>query len=212
MALYKVLNPNSKSQIGIWELTESIEELYQQINLTQKEMVVFEFFKNDRRRIEWLATRALLKCFGEYVIAYHDNGRPYLENSHIHISISHTKGWVVIALNEVGRVGIDVEVVSEKAYRSRSKFVRDVELKPLDFFIEEKAYYTLIWACKEAIFKKYSYLKSLEFKKDILLAIEQGLNDDGIINYSVHLDNRVCSHFIEYFFFEGSVLVYDLND
>ncbi|MGB0403605.1 MAG: 4'-phosphopantetheinyl transferase family protein [Salibacteraceae bacterium] len=211
MALYKVLKPTSEVRIGIWKLTESIDELEQLVSLSDSEKVLFQSFKNNRRKKEWLGVRALLKHFGSHKIFYDDIGRPYLKNGDF-ISISHTKGWAALVISTIGDVGIDVETVSEKAVRSSSKYINAGEWRAGISFLSEGEYYTLIWACKEAVYKKYSRQKTLEFKSEIMLDMIHGLRKKGLIKCSIQLNNNCDACTIDYSFFEGLVLVYALND
>ncbi|HEX9624654.1 MAG TPA: hypothetical protein VF979_09775, partial [Streptosporangiaceae bacterium] len=44
-----------------------------------------------------------------------DHGRPYLAGSQLDFNVSHTKGWLLLAVVASGKVGIDVEAVSDRA-------------------------------------------------------------------------------------------------
>ena len=49
--------------VGFWKLIESADDLYSMASafVNDDELSVYQSFKNDRRRREWLATRILLK-------------------------------------------------------------------------------------------------------------------------------------------------------
>ncbi|MBO4772151.1 MAG: hypothetical protein J5595_06400 [Bacteroidales bacterium] len=101
-------------KIGFWRTDESAEDLFAMIanHLSDDEQSVYQSFKNDRRRREWLATRILVKeMLGHYPgIVYDDSGAPMLSgvDGTNNISVSHTDGIVAVLLSK-NRVGIDIE-------------------------------------------------------------------------------------------------------
>jgi phosphopantetheinyl transferase len=95
-------------------------------------------------------------------ISYNKFGAPELDNFQ-NISISHSKGLVAIILG-AKKVGLDIEHISEKPLRLSPKFITDNSHQDLT---KEKA--TLIWCCKEAVFK-WHQKGSVDFKKDILIS------------------------------------------
>ena len=129
-------------KIALWEITESLEKLNQ---LTS--YIATPKFNTEKRKKEWLSSRLLLNEVNpKYSISYNEFGSPKLNNEH-NISISHSKGLVAIIISQK-KVGIDIEEISEKSLKASSKFISEDNIKNLT---AEKA--TLIWCCKEAIFK-----------------------------------------------------------
>lgn len=51
-------------------------------------------------------------------------GRPYLPGSALDFSVSHTSGWLLIAVVSSGKVGVDIEVIT--AQRSSDDLARQV--------------------------------------------------------------------------------------
>ena len=78
------------------------------------------------------------------------------------MSIAHSKNLVAITVSDK-KVGLDIEQISEKALRLSSRFIAKDNHQKLTL---EKA--TLIWCCKEAIFK-WHQKGGVDFKKDICL-------------------------------------------
>ena len=129
-------------KIALWETTESLEKLNQ---LTS--YIATPKFNTEKRKKEWLSSRLLLNEVNpKYSISYNEFGSPKLNNEH-NISISHSKGLVAIIISQK-KVGIDIEEISEKSLKASSKFISEDNIKNLT---ADKA--TLIWCCKEAIFK-----------------------------------------------------------
>jgi len=113
-------------------------------------------FTADHRKREWLAVRVLLyKMIGETKeICYKESGKPYLADKSYHISISHTRGYVAVMISKTNRVGIDIEVLSQRALKVAHKFVDETELiyPPTDK-ITHSEILTLIWSAKETMYK-----------------------------------------------------------
>ncbi len=135
---------------AVWHVTEGMSEL---LYLMPYGDVLWQEaqqrFKSDSRRLEWIAVRALLHVMGEDAthIIYADNGAPLLENSGRYISISHTKGYVCVALSDTDRIGVDIERITDRVERVRSRFVRD------DEDITSLLQLLVAWSAKEAVFK-----------------------------------------------------------
>ena len=131
-----------KGTIAIWEITESVDEL-----LKLSSTINLPKFNTEKRTKEWIASRLLLRKINpSYSISYNIFGAPELNNNYC-ISISHSKGLVAIIISKQN-VGMDIEKISQKTIRLASKFISK---NNLDNLTAEKA--TLIWCCKEAIFK-----------------------------------------------------------
>jgi 4'-phosphopantetheinyl transferase len=156
MGIIKKIEENN-CIIAIWNLQESLEELTQ-----QSANISIPDFNNEKRQKEYLASRLLLKDITPNTkITYNEYGAPKLENGK-HISISHSKNLVAIIISKQ-KVGIDIEQISKKPLRLSSKFISDNTHQNLT---KEKA--TLIWCCKEAIYKWYQK-GNIDFIKDIKL-------------------------------------------
>ena len=177
--------------IAIWEITETLEELLQLSNT-----ISTADFNTERRKKEWIASRLLLNEINpNYSISYNAFGAPELSNGSF-ISISHSKGLVAIIISQQ-QVGLDIEEISVKALRVSAKFVSTNNLKALT---TERA--TLIWCCKEAVFK-WHQKGEVDFIADIKLhpfeSMEKGeiraefRNTQLILNYQ-----KIHNHYLVY--------------
>ena len=144
--------------IAIWDIHESLEELL----LLGQEFDSSGFFSSKRKK-EFLVSRLLLNeiHLGQN-ITYNRYGAPEISNGN-NISISHSRNLVALISSEQ-RVGIDIQEISNQPLRLSSKFISEEDHHNLS---EEKA--TLIWCCKEAIFKWHQE-GSVDFKYDIVLS------------------------------------------
>lgn len=138
---------------GIWHLTESVEELHTQIG--NRFEVCLDGLNNLTRQKERLASRLLVEALcGTYCeVAYRSNGEPYLEGSNLHISISHTKNYVAVAVAPY-RIGIDIEYTSDRVLRIQEKFLNRLELTSLESAPNTAATALVFWCAKEALYKK----------------------------------------------------------
>lgn len=138
---------------AIWHITESVEELKTLIN--GRFHVSLQGISNPTRQKERLASRLLIETLcGTYCeVAYRSNGEPYLVGSTQHISISHTKNYVAVAIAPC-RVGIDIEYKSDRVLRITEKFLNTTETSKLAQATDKISTALLFWCAKEALYKK----------------------------------------------------------
>jgi 4'-phosphopantetheinyl transferase len=177
--------------IAIWDTQETLNELLKlsrPFDLTK--------FKTEKRKKEFLASRLLVQEISQNtIITYNEFGAPELDNGK-YISISHSKEMVAIIISEQ-QVGMDVEQISEKVLHLSSKFVSEKNLKNLS---KEKA--TLIWCCKEAVFK-WHQTGGVDFIKDIIIpefsAKEKGEIAIQFKNKELNLNyKKINNHYLVY--------------
>lgn len=139
---------------GVWKIEESADDLLSALERKEDYLPFLETLHTEKRRQEWLASRVLLKeLLGkEAHIAYYPNGAPYLLDVPLHISISHTKEYAAVLLQNHPFAGIDIEYRSPRVLKIRRRFMNEKEEKWVDPAHEIE--YTLIyWCAKEALFK-----------------------------------------------------------
>jgi phosphopantetheinyl transferase len=177
--------------IAIWDTQETLNELLKlsrPFDLTK--------FKTEKRKKEFLVSRLLVQEISQNtIITYNEFGAPELDNGK-YISISHSKEMVAIIISEQ-QVGMDVEQISEKVLHLSSKFVSEKNLKNLS---KEKA--TLIWCCKEAVFK-WHQTGGVDFIKDIIIpefsAKEKGEIAIQFKNKELNLNyQKINNHYLVY--------------
>ena len=140
-------------------------------------------FKSVKRQKEWLGVRLLLKHLqGTNIsIGYKSTGAPYLIESDKQISISHSGSLVALVLSDE-RVGLDVQVISDKPLKLISHFLSDDEISIMR---DESDALTAVklWCAKEAVYKYLSIPETpliggihLQQNEDKLIEVNQGLN------------------------------------
>lgn len=155
MALYKKLK-TPDYEWGVWKIDENTDDLLALLPDGGKLYLQdLNRLTAEGRRREWIAVRVLLYHLtgDEKEIAYRPDGRPYLMDNSMSISISHTKGYAAVILSRAQNVGIDIEAPGERVLRVVHKFVKDDEKPPLTNDLTEVELYTFIWSAKETMFK-----------------------------------------------------------
>jgi 4'-phosphopantetheinyl transferase len=168
MPLYKTINPNSTTQILVWEITESLEELLLQVVLKEKTMLRLNKMKSEMHQRAFLSVRMLLKEAGytDFELHYDEFGKPYFLDGK-HVSITHSHHFSAIIISDQ-TVGIDIEMQRQKIIRIADKFVNETELNRLKSF-DLQDYIkklTIKWGAKESIFKIRNE-KGISFKDHI---------------------------------------------
>ena len=153
--------------ISMWEIVESEEELLNLCSIPNDEIEELQLTKSVARRREKLAVRALLNELfdGKVYLGHHDNGRPFLQNSLIEISISHTSRYVCVLTHPEESVGVDIESLNRDFSAVEKKALSLEEIENLS----EKSrnlHLAIHWSAKEAVYKRMS-LSDVDFSKQI---------------------------------------------
>lgn len=166
MPIYKHIQNNTESDLYIWKITESLEELLQMVNLCDDDSQKFSKFGSESRKKEFLGTRVLIQhCLGAQVQVYNNkHGKPFLLNSNLNLSITHTKSYVAILISKNHTPALDMEYLSERVYRIASRFLSKTELENISETDKTLCLYKH-WCAKECLIKLYG-------KKDIHLINE----------------------------------------
>ncbi|MBE6308650.1 MAG: 4'-phosphopantetheinyl transferase superfamily protein [Bacteroidales bacterium] len=174
---------SSDVEISVWEMTESIEEL--SAGVDNSLLVEAQAFSGIERRAEWLAVRKLLKMvLGDAArIVYDSDGKPSLEGGGAHISISHTRGYVALAVSHSCPVGLDVELLSREVGAVSRRFMRDDELAGVPAELENSVK-LLRWTASEAVYKLVGNLGG-SYRENIVLDVAMPLRENGVLQLSL---------------------------
>ncbi len=155
MPLYLKKELEDKTRIGVWQVTETEEELKALTSVPSDEMEEISFIRSDSLRRQKLAVRALLdEMFEDKVyLSHHDNGKPYIENSVTNISITHTEKYVAVILNDNEDVGIDIESLARDFSSVEKKALSEDEIDDLEEDEKRNGQLAIYWCAKEAIYK-----------------------------------------------------------
>lgn len=142
-------------QWAVWKMEETEEELLAMLPRQDFYRAEVETFQAAHRRLEWLTARVLLYTMlgEEKQIGYEQDGKPYLVGERMSISISHTRGYVVLLIGTEGqRVGVDIEYFSDRIRKISARFLRPDE--PLAIYQDTDLWALLLhWSAKEVMFK-----------------------------------------------------------
>lgn len=153
MPLHESKSCGLDTEIHIWKITETFEDLFDQVLLNDTNLIRLNNMKSEMHQRGFLSVRMLLQSAGysDRDLYYDEFGKPHLSNGR-HISITHSFGFSAIIISNQ-KTGIDIEMQREKISLIADKFV-DTEF---DFLEREASDYirklTIIWGVKEAIFK-----------------------------------------------------------
>ena len=144
------------TRIYVWDIKENIQELLAMLPVSsdyRREME--ERFCSEKRCREWLAVRVLLHRVAGMVspICYRQSGCPYLLDSELNVSISHTSHFATLVLSG-NSVGADIEQFGGKALRLVDKFLKAEEQRLFaQTALSPENASVLSWSAKEAVFK-----------------------------------------------------------
>lgn len=161
MAVVNIREVYPGVSLGLWQMEESPEQLFDLYpHLLPYRSSLDDKYKNDGRKLEFLAIRALmyemlrvngaskglLSHAGDFT--HNGQGKPLFRG--YHVSISHTKGYAALILSKKSEVAVDIEYMSDRVERIASKFLRkDERADSLDSKLVH-------WCAKETVFKLFS--------------------------------------------------------
>ena len=164
---------DESTKLAVWKIEEEEDFFLQHVPL-QREIT------HPHKRLQHLAGRYLLQyLFPDFpinLIKIADTRKPYLEDEAYHFSISHCSSYAAAIVSKGKRVGVDIEVPSLKVEKIMHKFLHEEEEKAFRFKLQvgsgnkevdnhhdnpqpqtPNPKLTLLWSCKEAVFKWWSY-------------------------------------------------------
>ena len=178
MPLFYQQNINESTKLGVWRIEEPEEFFLQRVPL-QREIT------HPHKRLQHLAGRYLLPFlfpdFPHEEIKIADTRKPFLPNEQYHFSLSHCSNFAAAIVSKVNRVGVDVEIITERVNKIKHKFLHPDELR----FVNSQTHQqinllTLLWSAKEAMFKWYG-LGEVDFS-DMMRTFPFELKAEGEID------------------------------
>ncbi len=159
---------NDTTRLGIWKIEET-EDFFKS-NVPQHRAVT-----HPHKRLQHLAGRFLLQylfpAFPYELIKIADTRKPFLPDEQYHFSISHCGDYAAAVVSKDKRVGIDIEIPTEKISRIMYKFLSAKEHELFELIQPDKdriPFATLLWSAKESVFKWYGNV-GVDFRREIQL-------------------------------------------
>ena len=191
MPLLEIRQLSLHTRLGLWRMDEPQEGTPRQ----------------RERLAEQLLLTAMMDGDSSYSIDHEPSGKPFLTShltplsSHLiphtsNLSISHTRGYVVMLISDDSGVGVDIEYRSDRVERIASRFIRpDEQVETTD----EKL---LLWSAKEAVYKLFSEDRLAFFdmrvlsigegmmqienkKRDEVVAVSYEFTPDYVLTYAI---------------------------
>jgi phosphopantetheinyl transferase (holo-ACP synthase) len=206
MALVHFEEINSEASWGIWRIEESEEQLLYLLNPSKTDIAHFESIQHPRIRLESIASRMIvkelsLKAGHEYHgIFKNKNAKPFLYNSPLHISYSHTEDFAAAIIHSEKPCGIDLEHIQDKMKKVSSRFLSE---KELEYCAQDLEKICIYWCAKEAMYKLYN-LKDTEFKGNLKVSDFEKLRS-GSLEGIIHVGSFLSKTEVHYRIFGGVV-------
>lgn len=210
MPLHQIITHDQTTQIYVWKITESHDQLSSEITLNEKSQLRVQNMKSEMHRRGFLSVRKLLEYNGysDFDLYYDAFGKPHLHDGR-HISITHSHEFSAIILSDTN-TGIDLEKQREKIKVIADKFTSPLEETYLDTASPDYiSKLTIIWGAKESIFKIRNEI-GISFKDHIAVLPFEILSGKAtaILDF-----NEVKAPFSIYFReIENFTLVYTVED
>ena len=197
------------AEICVWEISEDEDDLRRLCApIPADELEELEITKSPARRKEKLAVRALLnEMFPEKLyLGHHDNGKPYLQNCAVEISISHCARFAAVIAHPEESVGIDIESLGRDFSAVERKALSEDEKDDLSDHNTNQQL-AIYWCAKEAIYKRMSR-NGVDFARQI--EVERFTpRDEGELEATfIHKDGEEETFDLNYEIFDGHVMVW----
>ncbi len=205
MPLFYQHNINHEVKLAVWNITEDEDFFLQKVQL-QKEI------RHPHKRLQHLAGRYLLEIlhpgFPLHLIEIAESNKPHLPDTEFHFSISHCGDYAAAIISENKIVGIDVELVTPKIELIKNKFLSPKELKLMSTVPDKNRdqLLTLLWSCKEAVYKWYGK-GGVDFKSHIVIE-NISINDNQGIAKCRFMKNERKELNIQFHTFENLCLAW----
>jgi 4'-phosphopantetheinyl transferase len=193
--------------LGIWEIQEDYDTLYEKVKLTPDETTTLQGFQSIQRKLEWLSVRVLINEIlkKDCLIIYNADHKPFLSDNSHNISISHSRTLTSVLVSKQRKVGIDLEYMSHKIHNISHKFLNEHE-KISNNPLLERLHLYIHWCAKEALYKICDK-QDINFKQNLTIK-PFDVNIEGEIFGLV--DNRFGHEQfpLNYFTIDGYVVVW----
>ncbi len=202
--LYKDETLANGDRLLLWKMEEPADELLLRFT-TLREVYAADLssYKSPKRVQEYLSVRMLLQiALGHEARIDHDEqGKPFLpDEPNARISISHTKNYAALYVSHRREVGVDIEQLSDRILRVKSKFLRERELSLIDEM--DKVQLLLCWSAKEALYKLIPGLRPEYWEQLFLTGVDFALRT---MSFDTPIGNVTLSFRVD----EEFVLVYN---
>ncbi|WP_223649562.1 4'-phosphopantetheinyl transferase family protein [Hymenobacter psoromatis] len=216
MPLHSLTPLPGGATLGRWHLTETPAALWPLLADAAAYAPLLPARADGPRQAQWLAGRVLAQRLLAAaspaplpLLRNDEAGRPWLAGVRPQpaVSLSHSGEWVAALLAPPGTaLGIDVEMVRDKAQRIARKFLNEKELAiaekislpPCPGLHADQELFSLLWSAKETLYKLAGQ-RGLIFRENLLLDLPpQAWPMPGTLPARLRLGKAVSRHQICY--------------
>ncbi len=178
MPIIRIIKPNDNTIVGIWKITETLDNLYESVSLSSTSKQLLEARNSRIHKLQFLSVRAILVELG-----YSDEDLYY----------KHSNLFSCVIISDL-KVGIDVQENNEKIGRIAKKFI-GYETSYLTQ--DDLNRISIVWNIKESIYK-IANIKELDYKTHSLV-IPFNLCDNFTYSWLIYkkLKERYVSYFLK---------------
>ncbi|MDX8341043.1 4'-phosphopantetheinyl transferase superfamily protein [Draconibacterium sp. IB214405] len=194
--------------IGIWELSESADDLLKNCQLHLADLERFNSFRAEKRRREFLASRLTLQQIfpGYPEISYtKSSGKPVFKDSDLNISITHSANLAAVIISDEP-VGIDIEQLDRNIEKVVTRFVAPSEMDFIKKGSHPQLAKIMLWAAKEAIYK-CSGMLGIQFNEQIIIDPFDYTAGNEFSGKLIHPSGTI-KYRLNYHLIKNNVLVY----
>lgn len=192
MPIIRIIKPNDNTIVGIWKITETLDNLSKSVSLSSTSKELLKNRKSKVHKLQFLGVRAILLELGYSVDSLSYQGNTPILNDNKKISISHSNLFSCVIISDL-RVGIDVQQEDNNKIRTIAKKFIGYETSYLthDDFKRK----SIIWNIKESIYKIANII-GLDYKTH-LLVVPFNLSDNFTYSWLIYknLKERYASYF-----------------
>jgi phosphopantetheinyl transferase len=212
MPLVYQQNINDTTKLGVWHIAEEKDFFLQQVPLQRQ-------ITHPHKQLQHLAGRYLLKelypDFPYELIRIADTRKPFLENEAYHFSISHCGDYAAVMVSSTQRVGVDVELVTQKVANVKHKFLSTQEQEMIEAIestsinLVHASLLTAAWGIKESLFKWYGD-GQVDFKEHLHIDKIIMTDNSGIAHCTL-LKNTPVKLQVHFLFFNNNCISWVLS-
>lgn len=209
MPLFYQQNINEGLRLAIWEITEN-EKFFNLAVPLQRQIT------HPHKKLQHLAGRFLLPFlyadFPNNEIAVADTRRPFLPKEQYHFSISHCSKFAAAIVSSNQRVGIDVELVTHRLHKIKSKFLHAEEQRFVNTLLaaQQLPVLSILWSAKEAMYKWYGE-GEVDFS-EMMRVLPFEIKQNGELNAAFIKGNLQQKLILHYKLFQDLTLVWVASD
>jgi len=201
--------------LGVWKITESVDELLSMVDFSKEDYATFEKFKVKSRQAHWLSYRLMIRqlmgneCKCDFY--YDEHGKLQFKDLDYSISVTHSGLYSGVIISSNHYVGIDIEKLGDRINLLADKFLSDEEKLHLPEENQHR-YLTVLWSAKEALFKLFGKSNVIFDTNIILYPFE--LKDRGTLKGKISIGkiNREYQLGYEFSDSEDYILVYSIDE